>query len=81
MAKKSRRNRARHQTKSTKAIQGRQLQAPTPVASATQSPARTAPEVQNFADRYQYVIPDIKRIGIIAGCMILVLIILSFILG
>ena len=81
MAKKSRRNRARNQPKSTKAIQGRQPLAPKPVAGISQSPARTAPEVQNLADRYQYVIPDTKRIGIIAGCMILVLIILSFILG
>ena len=81
MAKKSRRNRARQQTKSRRTIQRIQPQVPNPVSSVSQSPARVTPKVETLTDRYQHVIPDIKRIGIIAGCMILVLIILSFILG
>jgi hypothetical protein len=46
-----------------------------------QSPTRVSPKAQDFTSRYQYVLPEIKRIGIIAGAIILVLIILSFVLG
>jgi hypothetical protein len=46
-----------------------------------QSPARVSPKAQDLTSRYQYVLPDVKRIGIIAGAIILVLIILSFVLG
>jgi len=45
-----------------------------------QKPARPSPTAQDFTGRYQHVIPELKRIGIIAGAMILALIILSFVL-
>jgi type II secretory pathway component PulL len=96
MAKKSRRAKAKHRARVEKAAQERRLQQPAPVSAEVQSPtpvsptvqapkAQTtkvqAPKVQDLASRYQYVIPEIKRIGIIAGAIILVLIILSFVLG
>lgn len=40
---------------------------------------RTLPATQ--ATRYQYVLPEMRRIGIIAGALFLILIILTFILG
>jgi len=50
------------------------------------SPTRVSPKVQpskvqDLTSRYQHVMPEMKRIGIIAGAIILVLIVLSFILG
>jgi hypothetical protein len=46
-----------------------------------QSPPPASPKVQDSTSRYQYVLPEIKRIGIIAGPIIVVIIILSFVLG
>jgi hypothetical protein len=50
-------------------------------ASRVQAPKGQAPKVQDLTSRYQYVIPEVKRIGIIAGTIIVVFIILSFVLG
>jgi hypothetical protein len=68
------------------AVEQRQPQQPMPTPTKLQSPSRVspkaqAPRVQDLASHYQYVLPDVKRIGIIAGAIILVLIILSFVLG
>jgi hypothetical protein len=38
-------------------------------------------KAQDLATRYQYVIPEVRRIGIIAGAIVIVLIILSFVLS
>jgi hypothetical protein len=46
-----------------------------------QSPAQVSPKARDFTSHYQYVMPEIKRIGIIAGPIILTIIILSFVLG
>jgi hypothetical protein len=46
-----------------------------------QSTAQVSPKAQDFTGRYQYVMPEIKRSGIIAGAIILTIIILSFVLG
>jgi hypothetical protein len=86
MAKKSKRARAKHRARVANKAQVRRPQQPEPlpakVPSATQaSPKIQPPKVQDLASRYQYVIPEIKRIGIIAGVIIVILIILSFILG
>jgi hypothetical protein len=81
MPKKSRRAKAKHRAKATKAVEERHLQQLGPMPTKLQSPARISPKVQDLTSRYQYVIPDVKRIGIIAGAIILVLIILSFVLG
>ncbi len=81
MAKKSRRAKAKHRRGGAKAVQERRPQQPGPIPAEPQSPVRVLPKGQDSADRYQYVMPELKRIGIVAGAMILVLIILSFVLG
>ena len=87
MPKKSRRAKAKHRTRVAKAAQAAQAvqeersQQLGPLPAESQSPTRVSPRAQDFTSRYQYVMPEIKRIGIIAGAIILVLIILSFVLG
>ena len=81
MPKKSRRAKAKHRAVVAKAVQERVSQQPGPLSAGTQSAPRVSPKVQDFASRYQYVIPEMKRIGIIAGSIVLILIILSFVLG
>ena len=81
MPKKSRRAKAKHRAAVAKAVQESQSQQSGPLSAEIQSAPRVSPKVQDLANRYQYVIPEIKRIGIIAGSIILILIILSFVLG
>jgi hypothetical protein len=80
MAKKSRRTRAKYQGRVTGVAGARPAQ-PGAVPAEAQLPHRSPSTAQDPASRYQHVIPDVKRIGIIAGAIVLVLIILSFILG
>jgi hypothetical protein len=81
MAKKSRRAKAKHRTRVAKKAQEGHSQQPGPLSAEVPSPTRVSAKAQDLASRYQYVIPEVKRIGIIAGAIILVLIILSFVLG
>jgi len=81
MAKKSRRAKAKYRTRVAKAAQEGRSQQLRPLPAEVQSPTRVSTKVQDSTSRYQYVIPEVKRIGIIAGAIILVLIILSFVLG
>jgi hypothetical protein len=86
MAKKSRRARAKQRSAVARAVQERNSPQPKPVPAEIQSgprvsPRAQVPKAQDLASRYQYIVPEIKRIGIVAGSIILVLIILSFILG
>ena len=81
MPKKSRRAKAKHRAAVAKAVQERNSEQSGPLSAEMQSAPRVSPKVQDLASRYQYVIPDVKRIGIIAGSIVLILIILSFVLG
>jgi hypothetical protein len=81
MPKKSRRAKAKHRAKVARVTEERRPQQPEAVPVELQSPTRVSPKAQDSTNRYQYVTPEIKRIGIIAGAIILVLIILSFVLG
>ena len=81
MPKKSRRAKAKHRAAVARTVQERQPQQPMPVSAEIHSTPRVPPKTQDLASRYQYVIPEVKRIGIIAGSIIVVLIILSFVLG
>ena len=92
MGKKSRRAKAKQRAIMAKSAEERhpQQSVPTPTTipapTKLQSPARVSSRIQvakaqDLASRYQYVMPEAKRIGIIAGSIILVLIILSFVLG
>jgi hypothetical protein len=80
MPKKSRRAKAKHRAKLTQATQEGRLPPPKPMPAELQSPPQVSPKTQDFTSRYQYVLPEVKRIGIIAGAIILVLIILPFVL-
>jgi hypothetical protein len=92
MPKKSRRAKAKQRARMARSAEERDSQqsvpAPTTIPTPTklQSPTRVSPRIQvpkaqDLASRYEYVVPEVKRIGIIAGSIILILIILSFILG
>ncbi len=81
MPKKSRRAKAKQRTRVARAAQEERLQQPGPLPDELHSPTRVSPKAPDSTSRYQYVMPEIKRIGIIAGVIIVVLIILSFVLG
>jgi hypothetical protein len=86
MAKKSKRTKAKHRARQVNKAQEGYSQQLEPLPAQVPSPSRVSPKVQpskvqDLTIRYQYVIPELKRIGIIAGAIILVLIILSFVLG
>jgi len=60
---------------------------PTPSTVATTEPStappltRPTPAARPMAPRYQYVIADLRKIGLIAGAMLVILIVLAFVLG
>ena len=81
MAKKSRRAKAKHRARVAKVAQEGRSQQLRPLPAEVQSPTRVSPKAPDLTSRYQYVMPEIKRIGIIAGPIILTIIILSFVLG
>jgi hypothetical protein len=81
MGKKSRRARAKHRAGVAKVVQERRPQQVGQASGNVQSPTRISPKFQDLTSRYQYVVPEVKRIGIIAGSIIVVLIVLSFLLG
>ena len=80
MTKKSRRSKARYRSRATQPAQQGVPRQPGAAAARLQAPARVSPGAQDLTNRYQHIMPDLKRIGIIGGAMILVLIILSFVL-
>jgi len=76
MAPKSRRNKAKFR----RPVQQRPASSATPItATVTQTATASRPNTAITA-QYNYVINDLKLIGGIAGSMILIIIILSFIL-
>ena len=80
MSKKSRRTKAKRRARAAKPIQAKHPQTVKPVTAKLPSPIKISHEAQDSINRYQHVIPEVKRIGILAGSMILILIILSFVL-
>jgi len=81
MARKSRRAKAKHQARTARTVREGNSQLLRPIPAELQSATPASPKAQDLTSRYQYVMPEVKRIGIIAGSIVLVLIILSFILG
>jgi hypothetical protein len=81
MPKKSRRAKAKRRAAVAKAVEIGRSQEPRPASAEVQSAPRVSAKAQDLGSRYQYVMPEVKRIGIIAGSIILVLIIVSFVLG
>lgn len=81
MPKKSRRAKAKHRARVARVAQEGRTQQLKLQPAELQSLTRASSKAQDSTSRYQYVIPELKRIGIVAGAIIVVLIILSFILG
>ncbi len=71
MAKKSRR--ARRRTPSTAQ--------PVRIQRSEQAPVSQAAEKVDFRDEYHYVVEDLKRIAIIAGGLMVLLVVLVLFIG
>ena len=82
MAKKSRR--AKRRVEKRKNIPAARPKQPVPVPSPTVAKekieVRAEEKTAQLAEEYRYVYSDLKRIAILAGTMLAVLIILSFII-
>jgi len=84
MGKKSRRARAKHRTGGKPPQRGTGAGAQT--VRATVEPKASVSSIEPSvssaqAARYRYVLPELRRIGIIVGALFLILIVLAFILG
>ena len=84
MAKKSRRIKARKRTKATTVnVRKAELLDAVTTAPALQAKpvAKVQPQAQFPVGQYQYVITDVRHIGILAASIVVILVVLSFILG
>ena len=86
MSQKSRRSKTKYRAggKSAKSKTGKTAHPVSSVSSVSKAPMSTVgtslSPVQETA-RYKYLMPELKRIGIIAGSLLLVLVVLAFVLG
>ena len=89
MPKKSRRSKSKYRARQTKAVQERHLEQPKPATPDTTKLAATKSRMPGgiphksphpIAD-YRHIGIELKYIGILAGALVAILIILSFILG
>lgn len=84
MPKKSRKSRAKYKAqRKLKPLAAREaVRHPEslPVLSKQMPAAKPPMTVAEATTRYRYVIPELRRIGIIAGAMFLLLVVLSFFL-
>lgn len=60
---------------------GTKKSSPPPKSPATQRGPKTQPGIRLTISDYKYVRDDLKRIGILIGAIIVILIILAFVLG
>ena len=86
MSKKSRRSRSKHRTSITKTPQEMHLKqsgpvTPKVVAAKPKVPNSVGHKSQHLVVDYRYVGRDVKYIGILAGSLIVILIILSVVFG
>jgi len=80
--KKKPRGKTSPQTGTISAPQFQEIAEPRPIKSpVSKTTPRTQPEPKRAALAYQYVRGDLKRIGILAGIMIVILIVLAFVMG
>jgi hypothetical protein len=80
--RKKQRDTAPSQVQSVSVGAVREQAEPEPVAKAAPRPvSRAQSELKRGVHSYQYVRADLKRIGMLAGAMLVILIILSFVLG
>ena len=84
MAKKSRRIKVSKRTKATtvNVRKVKPLDAVTTAPSLQTKPvAKAQPQAQSSVGQYQYVITDVRQIGILAASIVVILVVLSFVLG
>lgn len=84
MGKRSRRARAKHRAggKLAKRTQVQRVLAAEPkLEHKVMAPVSGPAVISTQSARYQYVLPELRRIGIIAGILFFVLFILAFILS
>ena len=81
MPKKSHRAKAKRRARLAKEIHGTYSQSLKSVTAQPQSASKTSPEARSSINHYQYIMPELRRIGILAGAIILTLVVLSFILS
>ncbi len=79
-ASKQRKKKKRAQTPQQRAITAPITPPPTDIAPPEPLTPRVTKTIQEAAPSFQYVITDLRKIGIIAGSAIIILIILGFIL-
>ncbi len=80
MPKKSRRTKAKRRAMMAKATQeARSAQAKPPASQSPTSPL-TPPRPQQQTSGYEHVLPELKRIAVIAGAIIAIIVILSVVL-
>ena len=80
MAKKYKRNVSQSAARPTPANAAASASASTPVEKSASSPFSRR-GVAEFNPNYDYVIKDLKRIGVLAGSFFVILIVLSFFLN
>jgi len=80
MPKKSRRAKAKRRAKLAQETQRKYSQSLKPVTAQLQLAGKVSPEVKDPTKYYQCLMPELRRIGILAGAIILILVVLSFIL-
>ncbi len=79
--KKKQRDKPSEQTGTVSVSTSQSIAEPAPVRSTVPKAVPRQAELKRGISSYQYVRADLKRIGILAGIMILILIIVSFALG
>ncbi len=80
--RKKQRGKPSLQTGTISAPKPQEIAEPRPIKSPVSKTApRTQPQPKRAAAAYQYVRADLKRISILAGMMIIILIVLTFVLG
>ncbi len=80
--KKGQRDKLPHQTPTVSVSTPQGIAEPKPARKPVSEPVpRMQAELKRGARSYQYVRTDLKRIGVLAGAMIVILIILTFALG
>lgn len=81
MPKKSHRTKAKRRARLAKEIRGTYSQSLKSVTAQPQLASKMSPEARSPINHYQYIMPELRRIGILAGAIILTLVVLSFILS
>jgi len=80
--KKKQRGSPSLQTGMVSAPEFQEIAEPTPIKPpVSKTTPKAQPELRRAAAAYQYVRADLKRLGILAGMMVIILVVLTFVLG